>query len=51
MSHAENKIATVIEIREIEQYGIKLSLEDEAFDKLNHIAKTILDKTKEILEE
>jgi len=40
----------IVEIREIEQYGIKLSLEDEAFSNLLNLAKIFLDKTKEIIE-
>lgn len=41
---------SIIEIREAEQYGIKLSLENETLNKLLNTAKIILDKTKEILE-
>lgn len=41
---------TIIEIREIEQYGVNLSLEDESFEKLLNIAKIIMDQTKDILE-
>lgn len=42
---------TLIEIREESQYGLKLGLEDDSFNRLLQIAKTILDKTKEILAE
>ena len=42
---------TIIEIREVGQYGIALSLENETFSKLLKKAKEILDQTKEILEE
>ena len=42
---------TIIEVREIEQYGIHLSLENETFERLREIAKKIIDKTKTILEE
>ena len=42
---------TIVEIREAEQYGVQLSLEGETFDRLLKTAKTIWDKTKEILEE
>lgn len=41
---------TIVEIRETEQYGISLSIEDKIFNKLLKTAKTILDQTKEILE-
>jgi uncharacterized protein (UPF0332 family) len=46
----KHKSPTIVEVREIEQYGIKLSLEDETFKKVLKIAKITLDKTKEILE-
>ncbi len=46
----KHKSPTVIEIRETEQYGVNLSLEDESYQKLQNIAKVILDQTKEILE-
>lgn len=42
---------TVIEVREVEQYGVATSLEGETFDRLLNTAKTILDKTKTIIEE
>ena len=42
---------TIVEIREIEQYGVKLSLDDQIFDRLLRIAKEVLDKAKEILAE
>lgn len=40
----------IVEIREAEQYGIKLSLKNKTFNKLLDTAKIVLDKTKEILE-
>ena len=46
----KHESSSLIEVREIEQYGITLSLEDEIFDKLLSIAKIFLDKTKETLE-
>ena len=47
----KHESATLIEIREIEQYGVRLSLEDEAFNKMLKIAKIILNQTKKIIEE
>lgn len=41
---------TIVDIREIEQYGVNLSLEDECFERLLNTGKMILDQTKEILE-
>lgn len=49
-SEEKQESFTIVEIREIGQYGIKLSLEDETFNRLVKIAKTILDQTKELLE-
>ncbi len=46
----KHEAPTIIEIREIEQYGVHLSLEEKTFEKLLKIAKAILDKTKEVLE-
>ncbi len=42
--------STIIKLREQEQYGISLSLEEEKYKKLLFISKTILHKTKEIIE-
>jgi len=42
---------TIIEVREVEQYGVKTSIEGETFNRMLNTAKTILDKTKTIIEE
>lgn len=42
---------TIIGLREFGQYGVALSLENEKCNKIEKIAKEILDKTKEIMEE
>ncbi|MFH1834902.1 MAG: HEPN domain-containing protein [Methanobacteriota archaeon] len=42
---------TVIEVREVEQYGVATTLENETYNRLLNTAKTILDKTKTIIEE
>ncbi|MBU0762795.1 MAG: hypothetical protein KKD39_07185 [Candidatus Altiarchaeota archaeon] len=42
---------TVIEVREVEQYGVATILENETYNRLLNTAKTILDKTKTIIEE
>lgn len=47
----KHESATIIEIREIEQYGIRLSLESETYNRMLKIAKTILNQTKKIIEE
>lgn len=41
---------SIINIRESKQYGVSLSIEDNTFKKLLETAKTLLDKTKEIIE-
>ena len=40
----------IIDIRESEQYGVSLSLNEISFERLLITAKTILDKTKEIIQ-
>ncbi len=42
---------TIIELRESQQYGVAISLETNAFDALQKTALTLLDETKEIIEE
>lgn len=42
---------TIIEIREIEQYGVRLSLEDEKYNRMLNTAKIILNQAKRIVEE
>ncbi|MFH0752430.1 MAG: HEPN domain-containing protein [archaeon] len=46
----KHEAPTLIEMRESEQYGVKLSLEDETFNRLLGIAKAALDQTKVIIE-
>lgn len=43
--------ATIIDIREQCQYGTQLSLKDETYEEILEIAKRILGKAKEIIEE
>lgn len=50
-AEGKHESATVVEVRESGQYGVKLSLEAETFDRLLKLAKVVLDKTKEILQE
>ncbi|MFH1072728.1 MAG: hypothetical protein V1743_04840 [Nanoarchaeota archaeon] len=45
----KQELPTIIEIREIEQYGISISLEEKLFERLLHIALEMLGRTKEIL--
>lgn len=45
-----HELPTIIEIRELEQYGISLSLEDNTLNILKTKAKLTLDLTKEIIE-
>ncbi len=40
---------SVIKLREMEQYGVSLSIENKAYERILEVAKKILDKTKEIL--
>ena len=42
---------TIIEVREVEQYGVTTTLENETYNRLLNTAKTILDQTKTIIEE
>jgi len=42
---------TIVEVREQFQYDTKLSLEDDTYDNILYLAKTILLRTKLILEE
>lgn len=41
---------TITEIREIEQYGVRTSLENNFFERILKLNMNILEKTKEILE-
>ena len=51
LNHEEkHESPTIIEFREQGQYGVKLSLEDETFNNLLSISKSILEKTKEIIQ-
>ncbi len=43
--------STAISLREEYQYSTKVSLENKEYEKLFNLAKKILDKTKEIIEE
>ncbi|MFH1209326.1 MAG: hypothetical protein V1663_00865 [archaeon] len=47
----DNKEKTSIEIREQYQYGTNLSLNDNIYNELFELAKSIISKTKEIIEE
>ena len=47
----KHESASIIEVRESEQYGVKLSLEEETFARILTTARIILDRTKEILED
>lgn len=49
--HEKHESPTIIEVREIEQYGVSLSLEDTTFNKLLETTKIVLDQTKLIIEE
>jgi len=42
--------STIIGVRESQQYGVSLSLENDAFDKLQKTAIAFLDESKEIIE-
>ena len=44
-------LPTIIEQREIEQYGVSVSIEDKTYNRLLNLAKEILDKVKLIIEE
>lgn len=46
----EHELPTIVDVRETGQYGVKLSLETDTFDKLQKTAKMMLDRTKEIIE-
>lgn len=46
----KQEIVDIVELRELFQYGIKLSLEDNKFNRLLNIARQVLDKTKEEIE-
>ncbi len=51
LNHEEaHEKPTIVEIREAGQYGIALSLKDETFNRLLNLAKSILEKTKEIIQ-
>jgi uncharacterized protein (UPF0332 family) len=50
MDVEEKQETPIIELRETEQYGISLSIDDKAYERILEIAQKILDKTKEILE-
>ena len=42
---------TIVDVRESEQYGVSLSLEDNTYNRLLSIAKEILDQVKVFIEE
>ena len=46
----KHEFPTIINIRETEQYGISLSLENQTLKKLLNISQVILDQTKVIIE-
>jgi uncharacterized protein (UPF0332 family) len=50
-SEESQESSSIIDIRENEQYGISLSIEDDVLNKIIMTVKSILDKTKEIIEE
>ena len=51
LDHEERHEApTIIEIRELEQYGVSISLEDNAYERLLSLAKNALSQVKEIIE-
>jgi rhodanese-related sulfurtransferase len=41
----------IIDIRETEQYGISLSIDDNTYERILNTTKEILDMTKEIIQE
>ena len=45
----KHESAEMIDVREETQYGVKLSLEDDTFERLLDVAKKVLDNTKEVL--
>ncbi len=47
---ARHESPTIIEIREMEQYGVSLTLEDLAYERLLFLAKNALDQIKGIVE-
>ncbi len=49
-AEGKHESVTVVDVRESEQYGVKLSLEDETFERLLKLAKVVLEKTKEIMQ-
>ncbi len=46
----KNKEPTIIDVRETEQYGVSLSLEERTFERLLGIAKQVLDQVKIVIE-
>jgi uncharacterized protein (UPF0332 family) len=46
----KHESSTIIGVRESQQYGVSLSLEDDTFKTLHKTALEVLDKTKEIIE-
>jgi uncharacterized protein (UPF0332 family) len=53
--HLENlnqkhESVTIIELRELEQYGVSVSLEEDLYEKILKTSKEILDVAKEIVE-
>lgn len=47
----QHELPTVVDIRESGQYGVSLSLEDRTFKRILNLARELLDRTKEILQE
>ena len=51
ITNAQEAPRTAISLREEYQYSTRVSLENKEYEELLHLAKRILDKTKEILSE
>lgn len=52
LNHEEkHENPTVIEVREVEQYGVSITLEDPVYERLLLLAKNALDQIKNIIEE
>ncbi len=47
----KHEAPSIIEIRELEQYGVSITLEDDAYERLLSLAKNALNQVKEIIEE
>jgi uncharacterized protein (UPF0332 family) len=52
LNHEErHENPTVIEVRESEQYGVEITLQNETYERLLSLAKNALDQIKNIIEE